>query len=218
MIFMSQRRTEQRHDPIAHDLIDCTFIAVHCLHHVLQDWIENFPRFLGIAVGQQLHRALHVGEQHRDLLALAFEGTLGGENLFGEVLGCVSLGRNKLRGRGFCYARRIRTHCRIYLKEDWTLGRKGTATRAAPRTLRRILPRRNSHAGNEDTSWRSLKRTNGLGRSPIAELSSWKSSGQGLSNLPLRAYSSVEMISLLSHCSGSVAGCAHAQSGWMSFG
>ena len=63
-------------------------------------------------------------------------------------------------------------------------------------------------ASNERTAWGEV----------ITELSSWKSSGQGLSNLRLRAYSSVEMISLLSHCSGSVAGCAHAQSGWMSFG
>ena len=101
MIFMSQRRAEQRHDPIAHDLIDCSFIAVHCLHHVFEDWVEKFPRFLGIAVGQQLHRALHVREQHRDLLALAFEGTLRGENFFSKVFGCVSLGRNKLRGCGF---------------------------------------------------------------------------------------------------------------------
>jgi hypothetical protein len=30
--------------------------------------------FLGIDLLGEIHRALHVGEEHRDLLALAFEG------------------------------------------------------------------------------------------------------------------------------------------------
>ena len=30
-----------------------------------------------------------IGEEHRDLLALAFERALGGENLFGEMLGSI---------------------------------------------------------------------------------------------------------------------------------
>ena len=47
----------------------------------------------GIAVGEQLHRALEIGEEHGDLLALAFEGALRGEDLLGEVLGGVGLGR-----------------------------------------------------------------------------------------------------------------------------
>src|SRR5262249_33743677 len=40
----------------------------------------------GISVGEELHRALEVGEEHGDLLALALEGALGGEDLLGEVL------------------------------------------------------------------------------------------------------------------------------------
>ena len=40
------------------------------------------------------HRALEVGEEHGDLLALAFEGALGGEDLLGKVLGGVGLGRD----------------------------------------------------------------------------------------------------------------------------
>jgi hypothetical protein len=34
----------------------------------------------------QLHRPLHVGEEHGHLLALAFEGGARGQNLLGEVL------------------------------------------------------------------------------------------------------------------------------------
>ena len=42
MIFVRQRRTKQRHDAIAHDLIDCPLVAVHRFHHVFQHRIENF--------------------------------------------------------------------------------------------------------------------------------------------------------------------------------
>ena len=59
------------------------------VHHEREDGIENLARLLGIAIGEQLHRALEIGEEHRDLLALAFEGGLGGEDLLGEVFGSV---------------------------------------------------------------------------------------------------------------------------------
>ena len=47
---------------------------VHGSHHALQHRVEEPPRFLGIAVGQQLHGAFEVGKQHGDLLALASQG------------------------------------------------------------------------------------------------------------------------------------------------
>jgi len=46
------------------------------LHHPLEDGIEEIPCFLRIAIGEELHGALEIGEQHRDLFALAFEGGL----------------------------------------------------------------------------------------------------------------------------------------------
>ena len=74
------------------------------LHHPLEHGVEELPRLLGVAVGEQFHRALEVGEEHRHLLALALEGSLGGEDLLGEVLrgvglrGVESLSRRR-RGR-----------------------------------------------------------------------------------------------------------------------
>ena len=50
------------------------FVAVHRRHHALEHGVEELAGLFGVAVGQQLHRALQVGEQHGDLLALAFEG------------------------------------------------------------------------------------------------------------------------------------------------
>src|SRR5262249_29377600 len=41
---------------------------------------------LRVAIGQELERALEVGEEDGDLLALALEGGPGGEDLVGKVL------------------------------------------------------------------------------------------------------------------------------------
>jgi hypothetical protein len=51
------------------------FAAVNGLHHELEHGIQDLPRLLGIAVGEQLHGALEVGERDGDLLALALEGS-----------------------------------------------------------------------------------------------------------------------------------------------
>jgi len=69
------------------------------LHHVLEDGVEELPRLLGIAVGEQLHRSLEVGEEDGDLLALAFESGLGGEDFLGEVLGGVGIRGGEFRRR-----------------------------------------------------------------------------------------------------------------------
>ena len=55
-------RVEQGHDAVAHDLIDGALGPVDRFHHVLEDGVEQLPGFLGIAVGEQLHRSFQVGE------------------------------------------------------------------------------------------------------------------------------------------------------------
>jgi hypothetical protein len=62
------------------------------VHHQREDGIEELARFFGITVCEQLHGSLEVGEEDRDLLPLALEGGLGGENLLREVLRCVEPG------------------------------------------------------------------------------------------------------------------------------
>ena len=85
MVFMGDGGTKQRHDAIAHDLVDGALVAVHGRHHAFQDRVEELPGVLGIAVGQEFHGALEIGKQHGDLLALAFQGTAGGEDLLREI-------------------------------------------------------------------------------------------------------------------------------------
>ena len=92
MVLVGQRRAEERHDPVTHNLVDGAFVAVNGFHHVFEDGVEELARLLGIAVGKQLHRPLQIGEEDRDLLALALQRALGGEDLLGQVLRRVCLG------------------------------------------------------------------------------------------------------------------------------
>jgi hypothetical protein len=104
VVLVGHRGAEQGHDPVAHDLVDGALVAVDGVHHPLEDGIEQPPGLLGVAVGEQLHRALEVREQHGDLLALSFQGRLRGQDLLGEVLRGVAFGcaesraRRRLRG------------------------------------------------------------------------------------------------------------------------
>ena len=74
----------------AHEWIGGSFKAVHRVHHAFQHRVEELAGILRITVGQQLHRPLQVGEQHRHLLALAFEGGLGGEDFLGQMTGRIA--------------------------------------------------------------------------------------------------------------------------------
>jgi hypothetical protein len=89
MVLVGDGRAEECHDPIAHDLVDSALVAMDGLHHQLEHWIKNLTGFLGIAAGEQLHRGRQISEQDRDLLALALERGLRGQDLLGEVLGRV---------------------------------------------------------------------------------------------------------------------------------
>jgi hypothetical protein len=62
MILMRDRRPEQRHDAVAHDLVDGPLVAMDRFHHVLKHGVENLARFFRITIGEQLHGALKVGE------------------------------------------------------------------------------------------------------------------------------------------------------------
>jgi hypothetical protein len=90
VILVGQGRAEEGHDPVAHDLVHRALVAVDRLHHSLEHGVEELPSFLGVSVCQQLHGSLQVGEEDRDLLPLALEGSLRGEDLLGEVLGGVA--------------------------------------------------------------------------------------------------------------------------------
>ena len=95
VILVRQRRAEQRHEAVAHDGVHGAFVAMHGLDHALEHRVEKLLHVLRVAVGDHLHRAFDVGEQHRDQLALAFQRGAGDENLIGDVLGRVVLRRSE---------------------------------------------------------------------------------------------------------------------------
>ena len=41
VVLVGQRRAEQRHDAVAHDLVDGALVAVDGLHHPLEDRVEQ---------------------------------------------------------------------------------------------------------------------------------------------------------------------------------
>ena len=64
-----------------------------------EEAIHDPVPLLGVELLGELHRALHVGEQHRHLLALAFERGVRRENLVGEMLRRVGTGVTLRRTR-----------------------------------------------------------------------------------------------------------------------
>jgi hypothetical protein len=92
VVLVGDRRAEERHDPIAHYLVDGAFVPVDGLHHALEHRVEELARLLGIAVGEQFHRALEVGEEDRDLFALTLQRGLRVDDPFGKVLRRVGVG------------------------------------------------------------------------------------------------------------------------------
>jgi len=103
VVLVGDRGAEQRHDAVAHHLVDGALVAMSRLHHPLEHRVEHPAGLLGIAVGQELHGALEVGEENRDLLALAFQDRARCEDLLGEVPRGVRLRRREARrAQGRC--------------------------------------------------------------------------------------------------------------------
>ena len=77
VVLVGKRRAEQRHDAVAGVLVDRPLEAMHALVQEVEESVQHPVPFLGAHALGQLHRVLDVGEQHRDLLALAFERRRG---------------------------------------------------------------------------------------------------------------------------------------------
>ena len=100
VIFMRQRRAEQRHDAVAQNLIDGAFVAVHCIHHDMQDRIEILAHLFGIELFHHAGRTADVGEQYGHVFALPFDEASRRQNFFRQVLGNHGLACGRLSGSG----------------------------------------------------------------------------------------------------------------------
>ena len=90
MVFVRDRRAEQRQDAIAHRLGHIAFVVVHGLHHQRQHRVDQAARVFRIEVVDQRGRAGHVGEQRGDRLALAVRRAAG---LHGRLCRADALGQ-----------------------------------------------------------------------------------------------------------------------------
>jgi hypothetical protein len=72
VILVRDGRPEDRHDPIAGELIDCPLETVNPVGENLEEAVHDPVPLFWIDVLTEVHRALHVDEKHRDLLSLAF--------------------------------------------------------------------------------------------------------------------------------------------------
>ena len=86
VIFVGNRCAEERHDSIASVLIDRPLEAVHALGEDREETIHDPVPLLGIELLGEIHRPLHVGEEHRHLFALALDGASRREDLLGQVI------------------------------------------------------------------------------------------------------------------------------------
>jgi hypothetical protein len=51
-------------------LVDGAFVSVDGVHHQLEHRVENLASLFRIAIGEQFHRTLAIGEEDGDLLVL----------------------------------------------------------------------------------------------------------------------------------------------------
>ena len=109
VIFVRHWRPEEGHDAIAQHLVHRALKAVHGVHHALQRRIEELLGGFRVEVADQLRGAFEVGKQHGDLLALAFQGTSGGEDFLGQIGWGVGERRRRVAWRR---GRRLAARCR----------------------------------------------------------------------------------------------------------
>jgi hypothetical protein len=57
-------------------LVDGAFVSVDGVHHQLEHRVENLASLFRIAIGEQFHRTLAIGEEDGDLLALSLQRAL----------------------------------------------------------------------------------------------------------------------------------------------
>ena len=159
MVFVRDRRTEQRHDAVAGELVDEALEALDTVREDLKKAVHDPRPLFRVHLFRHLHRALDVGEQHRHLLAFAFEGGTRGQDLVGQVFrgvrvwrgcggGCngerrtalaTELGGGPVAGAAG-WARGFQWRAALF-----TEGRVGQILGLALRAFHRNLPRRGTH-------------------------------------------------------------------------
>jgi hypothetical protein len=83
VILVGDRRAEQRHEPVAKELIDRPFVLVHLGERQLEEPVQEAVHRLGPQLLGHWSRVRNVAEEHCHLLPLSFEGAPGREDFLG---------------------------------------------------------------------------------------------------------------------------------------
>ena len=86
---------EERHETVAEELVNGALVAVNLGQHHLEGAVHELVDVLGVETLGERGEAGDVDEEDGDLLALALEGALRGEDLLGEVARGIRLGRRR---------------------------------------------------------------------------------------------------------------------------
>jgi hypothetical protein len=102
VVLVGDRRAEEGHDAVAGELIDRALVAMHGAGEELEAAVHDRVDGLWIEALRERAEPHDIGEEHRDLLALALERAAGGEDLLREVRWGVGLRRpeSRLGSRG----------------------------------------------------------------------------------------------------------------------
>ena len=86
IIFVGNRHPEEGYNAIAKHLVDGALIAVHGIHHMMDDRVQQWLGGFRIKALDESGGVFDVGEEDGDLLAFACEGAFGSQNLLGQML------------------------------------------------------------------------------------------------------------------------------------
>ena len=92
VLLEGHRRAEERHQSIAQELVDGSFVAVDGLRHQPEGLVHDLVHPFGAELFRQSVGFDHVAEQDGDPFPLAFQGAPGGQDAVGEMLRRVGLG------------------------------------------------------------------------------------------------------------------------------
>jgi hypothetical protein len=85
VILVRDGRPEQRHEPVAEELVDRALIAVHLAQRAPEEPVDDQVKLLRAQLRRQGARPHDVAEQHAHVLALTFDGAAHGQNLLADV-------------------------------------------------------------------------------------------------------------------------------------
>ena len=106
--------------------------------------IEESARLLGVAVGEQFHGALHVGEEHGDLLSFPCQRMARRQDPLGQVPRGVALGGRGgwTRGRGGPRHRLAALIAEARARRIRVLARRAESLQATAAAIAELRPRR----------------------------------------------------------------------------